>query len=181
MANGDGGFETFVHALSELPDSDLLRLRRAAGRPRGADLELDDIFNTIWRKLRETSGAVQRGREQCFLVAKLYPWNLRRPERGKHPPGDLGVGFRLVLAKHAGNTKTQARIERRFLALLDSTGAALEAALLDAVRMLGSEDVPVNWTRLLSDLADWDMPGRPVQDRWYRVFRGHATATTKGA
>ena len=181
MAGRDDGFGTFVRALTELPNSNLLRLRRAAGMPRGADVLLDDWFNTIWRKLRESSFAVQRSRKQCFLVAKLFPWNLRRPERGHHPPANPGVGFRVVLAKHAGNTRTQARVERRFMALLDATDAALEPALLDAVRLLEGEAVPVNWTRLLSDLADWDRPGHPVQERWYEGLRGRATAAMKGA
>jgi len=180
MSAGDNGVDLFVRALEELPTSELLRLRQAAGTPRGSDVELDDLFNTVWRKLRDSSRDVQRSREQCFLVAKLYPWNLRRPPAGGRPPRDLGAGFRAVRGASSGDAKNQERVERRFVTLLDSHGPALEAALLDTVKFLERAGVPVNWRQLLHDLADWERPNRSVQDRWYGSFRGVREAARKG-
>ena len=67
--------------------------------------------------------------------------------------------------------------------LSDASGALLacsEAELGEhpapRVSLLKSEDVPIDWVRLLADLKEWNYKRRPVQRRWARSFWARSAA-----
>jgi len=95
-----------------------------------------------------------------YLVAALF---------ASHPEstgsGNLGESFRALNLKAAS-----ASGEARFIALLSAHRDDLPGLLRQAVGLLRSHDVPVNWAQLLRDLRAWDHPDQYVQRRWARSF-----------
>jgi CRISPR system Cascade subunit CasB len=90
-----------------------------------------------------------------FLLATLYPLT----EAGA--TGDFGSALR-----HIRTPDNQNGLDRRVEALLDADDAQLPFRLRQAVRLLASNGVPVDWSRLLNDLLYWTHPERFVQRRW---------------
>jgi CRISPR system Cascade subunit CasB len=70
-------------------------------------------------------------------------------------------------------------LEKRFVALLNCHRDDLPNHLRQAVSLLKSEDVSINWRRLLKDILSWDHETRFVQQQWAREFwQSKAQATS---
>lgn len=61
---------------------------------------------------------------------------------------------------------------KRFKALLDAEGAAFYYHLRQAVSLLKSHEIKINFQLLLRDMLYWDHPERFVQLQWARDFWG---------
>lgn len=61
-------------------------------------------------------------------------------------------------------------IAARFTALLGSHSSDLHKHLSYAISLLKSNNLGLNYYKLLDDLIYWDHPERPVQNRWAREF-----------
>lgn len=76
--------------------------------------------------------------------------------------GNLGNTFRRL-----GNHESA---QKRFVALLDAHPDDLPYHLRQAVALAKSNDVKVNWYRLLEDLLHWRTESRYVQQHWARAY-----------
>ena len=61
-------------------------------------------------------------------------------------------------------------LEKRFIGLLNCHRDDLPNHLRQAVSLLKSKDVQINWRRLLKDILSWDHEARFVQQQWAREF-----------
>ena len=64
-------------------------------------------------------------------------------------------------------------IERRFMQLLSSDAGDLDDLLRQAVSLLKSKDIPINWQELLNDIIDWKYSEDRqdfVRRKWSRAF-----------
>ena len=102
------------------------------------------------------------GRQAAYyLVAALF---------GYHPAeggtGNMGDHF----ARARDVQRDDTAIERRFTTLLAAHVDDLPFYLRQAVSYLRSEEIPVNWHRLLSDVQAWGHPDRYIQRQWAEGF-----------
>jgi len=153
--------EQFVDRLGELSESDLKTLRNAAGGRRGDDVRVYDIFTGLFRPLRRKHIMV---RWAYYLVATLYPWH-----PGNGPPANLGAAMRR-LRPPSREKDARDRADRRFRRLLDSKGRDLGVRLLECVRMLRREGIPVDWPRLIEDLSQWYRGNHKTQYSWAEEY-----------
>lgn len=155
MREIDPGIASFVAALARLGPGDQARLRRNAGRSlseaRGGAMDL-------FYRLRPPN-MPEYLEDTYFLLATLYPL------AGSGGQGNLGQSLRQ--ARGADNSPG---LDRRMAALLDSDTEQLRYRVGQAVRYLASQEVAVNWARLLSDLLQWNHPARFVQREWARSY-----------
>jgi CRISPR system Cascade subunit CasB len=145
----------FVDALERVREADdratLAKLRRGL-TDHAAECEM-----WVYGHLR---GALSEHEEPALLTAALFATH---PQKGGR--GSLGAAFRRM------RTETSAEsLDKRFAVLIDSHPDELPARLRQAVSLLKSQEVPVDWRRLLSDLLDWGGPRRPVQRTWARDY-----------
>lgn len=103
--------------------------------------------------------------DRYFTVAALFAWHPRH-QRG----GNLGDSFRQLRVR-LGEGHEQS-VDRRFASLLSGAEEDLPDRLRTAVGMLRSNDIPVDWSRLLWDLMPgrWDDPARRIQWEWARSY-----------
>ena len=71
----------------------------------------------------------------------------------------MGTAFAMVKERSES-------LEKRFIALLNCHRDDLPNHLRQAVSLLKSKDVPINWHRLLRDILSWDHETRFVQQQW---------------
>lgn len=151
--------ETFVSALGKMSDNDLVIFRQATGKPLGDSVAAYDLFCDLFRPIRRRAPL---DKWACYLVATLYPW---------HPVQEDGVTLAAALRRVAQKQKDDhGRFERRALSLLASRGAALDASLLESVRLLAREGIPLDWRQLLKDLSRWYEPNQPTQSAWAQDY-----------
>jgi len=152
----DESSHPFVAYLQGLADDRgaLAALRRGLGQPPGT---VASMYPYVARWIGEQTPRWQE--ETYYLIASLYAWH---PQPGGD--GNMGDHFRRAAAK-----RPQA-IERRFVALLATHPEDLPDVLRQAVSLLRSEEVPINWNLLLSDLLRWSHAARYVQRRWASRF-----------
>ncbi|MFQ3659692.1 MAG: type I-E CRISPR-associated protein Cse2/CasB [Anaerolineae bacterium] len=101
----------------------------------------------------------------AYVIASLF---------GLHPShtpsGNMGAHVRRLAPnpKEDGNEA----VERRFTALLRADAADLEYPLRQMISLLKSNDIPVNWHQLMSDVLQWNDPERRrnVVRRWASSF-----------
>jgi len=100
--------------------------------------------------------------EEClYLIAALFA---SYPE-AESTDGNFGESTRqLRLAKESES------IERRFVALLAADTQALPNHIRYMVNLLKTENIPVNWLKLLRDLHRWKSSSRSVERAWARQF-----------
>jgi CRISPR system Cascade subunit CasB len=161
--------QPFVDYLESLRENRgaLAGLRRGLGRAPGEAREMYP-YVVPWVALD-----APRDREAAYyLIAALYAF---------HPmPGGSGnMGAHFTRTFEPGGDRTA--VERRFTGLLTAHHDDLPFHLRQAVGVLKSKDVPVDWRRLLADLLAWSHPDGYVQKQWARAFWGRAADHTPDA
>lgn len=162
--------ERFVERLENLVEEgrlgDLARLRRNAGHSMG---EARGALALFYRLLPER---LEWREEIYFLVATLFPWNVR--DGGK---GNFGTSM-LQLRRQTGNESIDRRMEILLDADFDASGGGrprpgeLGFRLRQSVKLLAAQDIPISWRQLAKDLNRWSHPDRWVQRKWAREYFG---------
>ena len=175
MSPGHGYEERFIGALVALaPDGDatsageprkraaLATLRRGLGKDAG---EVVEMYQYVMPHLPPNAKPWE---EDAYLrVAALFAMHPQHwPARQDGRPTNLGASFRR-LAQAEGASES---VEKRFVALLDAPVEALDQHLRQAVSLLRSEDVPINYVQLLRDIQHWGFDERPAQRAWARAY-----------
>lgn len=145
--------EEFLKRLRALDAGDRAKLKRDAGKTLAEAQSLGLFYRLL------PYGLYPAQEETYFLVATLYPL----AEEGHE--GTLGDALR-----RARTPKNAKGLNRRVEILLDSDATQLPFRLRQAIRLLKSNEVKVNWQRLLEDLLQWDHPQRFVQKQWARAY-----------
>lgn len=162
----------FVAYLAELGERDdrgaLAALRRGLGKAPGEATEMYP-YVVPW-----VPRAVSPAQERAFyLIAALFAWHPHSWPADGRPAAErnLGASFQRLVTD-----ANRASVERRFVALLNTHAEDLPDRLRQAIGLLKSKDVPVDWAQLLRDLQRWDSPSRQVQRAWARSFWGESRA-----
>ncbi|WP_324715610.1 type I-E CRISPR-associated protein Cse2/CasB [Carboxydochorda subterranea] len=99
-------------------------------------------------------------REAYYLVAGLFALH---PFSGSKTLPEAMAELRI--------TRKSASIEARFVALLDSDRDQLPDRLRHAVILVTrSQNMALDWVRLLTDVVEWFRPDRKIQREWARAF-----------
>ncbi len=151
----DPKVEEFLQSLSALDAGGKARLKRDAGKP----LAEAKSLGLFYRLLPYGLSAAQE--EIFFLLATLY---LLADGGGA---GNFGASL-----SRARDPKNPKSLNRRVEILLDSDIMQLPFRLRQAVRVLKSKQVAVNWQQLLEDLLRWNYSSRSVQKQWARAYFG---------
>jgi len=174
IAERDQRFAAALDALAGAPDARraLAVLRRGVGSPRARF----DIYRVLARVV--PPGAADRDLEAYELVAGLFALY----HQGRTAPGaieaNLGASF-AVLAQRPG--WDEERAGRRLAILLAADRAVLPERLRRAISLLRSAQVPIDWSRLASDVRFWGHPDQLVQRRWARAFVSGRPAASAAA
>ena len=143
----------FVERLSQLDVSGRARLKRNAGKTLAEARNLALFYQIL------PPGVSAYQEEMYFLAATLLPQVENR---------DCGnLGYSLRQTQTASNKKG---LDRRIEILLDADETQLPFRLRQAIHLLSSNRVSINWSRLLQDLLDWYSPSRFVQKDWARSY-----------
>ena len=101
-----------------------------------------------------------------YLIAPLYAFH-------NQPGGDGNMGDHFRALCEPGEDMPSS-IERRFMFLLSSGPDEINDSLRQAISLLRSKQVPVNWGELLQNIIDWKHPNSErrerVQKEWARRF-----------
>lgn len=164
--------ERFVGALEDLLKMDdraaMAALRRGLGKRPGAAMEMHPYV------VPYTQGLIyERDEEPYYIVAALFGFYPTKRWQSYNEKGqtNLGASFKLLAAQNEGGES----IQRRFVALLNCDAEDLPDHLRQAISLLKSKDIPVDWLQLLRDIKRWESDERRVQRRWARAFWGDAT------
>lgn len=115
--------------------------------------------------------------DRQFMVAilfALHPYTFTKDQlAARHR--NLGESLRILARKRSAGEGTEPQelpepLKRRMDAMLAAHPDDLFEHLRQMIRLLGSEEVPVDWDKLLWDLRDWDSEDRKVQWQWSRSF-----------
>lgn len=151
----------FIEYLEELREANdrqaLAALRRGLGRRPGAAAEM---YPYVVPRL--PAGMSAQEEEAYYLVAALFA---SHPMSTSH--GNLGDHLRAVCV---ADENRRAGVERRLVTLLAVHPDDLSDHLRQAISLLRSHEVPVNWDQLLRDIRYWDHPDAFVQRAWARAF-----------
>jgi CRISPR system Cascade subunit CasB len=161
--------DRFVEYLCSLDRAALAVLRRGVREVPGVHVP---SFPLVEPFLASHSGdGSPHERRAYYLVAGLFALKERYGVSPTRIDGNLGASAgRLYHAREQSPS-----VERRFINLLDADGDQVPYRIRQVVGFLASEQVPVDWARLVWDLAYWTAPGRFVQQRWARSFYGYYT------
>jgi len=165
--------ERFIDWLKSVRDSDnpgargtLAALRRGLGQRPGTAIEM---YPYIVPFLTEKDSYWT---EQCiFTIAALFALHLQ-------PDGKGSMGS--VMSQVAQKTESDS-VEKRFVALLDSTREELPGRLRHAVSLAKSKEVAIDWSQLLKDMRSWNEYELWVQRRWARDYWGKPFVTSEDA
>lgn len=171
-------FAAFLERLNKEQDRGALAaLRRGLGKPPGQAAEMHRYI-VPWLSSAATPYVTWR-EEAYYLMASLfalYPESTWPPGQSSGYQRNLGASFaQLERASNQGRQedgKQTSSAERRFVALLNSEREDLHTHLRQAVGLLKSKDIKIDWTLLLIDLLWWDRDDRRVQRQWARAFWG---------
>jgi CRISPR system Cascade subunit CasB len=105
--------------------------------------------------------------DDYFLVASLFAAHqvIWRHTGDRREPTNLGASFRWLHAAFESGS-----IEKRFVALLNAEHSDLPEHLRHGISLLKAHEIPVDWERLLRDLAWWDSERRSVQRAWANAY-----------
>jgi CRISPR system Cascade subunit CasB len=165
----------FIQALAALVEKEdraaLAALRRGLGRPPGTAVEM---YPYIVPWLPEGSA---RHQALYFMVAALFAWHQGNwAGEGEPWRRNLGASFAKLQALVQSDS-----IERRFTALLGCHADDLPDQLRQAISLLKSREVAVDWLQLLRDLQWWAADDRRIQRQWARAFWAGAAADASQA
>jgi|GEM_PF-2249780 len=156
-------FIGYLHVLRKNDDrAALASLRRGMGQKPGSVIETARI---VERQLMHNTP--EPVRTACYIVGSLFALH---DETGGM--GDMGNHFRKLCGEVKPGDELPRNIERRFKALLESDTDELPDALRQAVTLLKSKGVAVNWFQLAQDAQGWHFEaGRErVIKSWSRSF-----------
>lgn len=144
----------FMERLAKLDAGERARLKRCSGQSLNEARETGLFYSIL------PNGVPQYKENTYFLVATLYAMaESTTAER------DFGASLRQIWSKN--NHKS---LDRRVQILLDSDENQLPFRLRQAVHYLKSQQVKINWQKLLEDLLWWSSENRSVQRRWARSY-----------
>jgi CRISPR system Cascade subunit CasB len=106
-------------------------------------------------------GASRREEDALLLVGALF---------GLHP-SEGGVPLATAMRRLA---ETSDSVELRFRALLDADPEDVGTHLRQAVSLVRSHDIPIDYDDLLQKLLSWGRDDRAAQRAWARLFWGAA-------
>ncbi len=148
----------FIARLTRLADQEhpdrasLAELRRCLGQNLGRALyRVGALFVGV-----DDGGDL----EDAMLVAALF---------ASHPMSSTGVNLGAAFGELKDRTGSDS-VEKRFVALLDGEREDLPGRLRQAVSLLKSREIGLDWGQLLADLRRWNYPSRRVQRVWARAF-----------
>lgn len=151
----------FVGALSSLDRGRLAELRRAVGTKLGQSGSAMRVFYPLLPDPVEQP----LNQNAAYLIATLYPFNQ------KSFTGNLGQSMRALIATGSDS------IAKRMVIILESGldwqaegGGELPFRLRQAVKLLKSKEIGVDWAQLLDDLGRWNSPSKVVQRQWAEAF-----------
>ena len=134
------------------------------------------VENRGWR-----GGSEREEAERRFMLASLFalhPVSFTETELAARRR-NVGDSLRLLALRQqerrsargtADESLLPEPLKRRMDALLASRYEDLFEHLRQVIRLLKTEEIPVDWDQLLKDLRRWDDPERSVQWRWSRSF-----------
>ena len=153
--------ERFVEHLAGLDARALAVLRRSLTKEPGKDPRAFPYVEPFVAK------APSWTRKAYYLLAGLFAWGaVREGERLKAKGDPLGEAV-FKLYERRGQPPS---VEQRFIALLDADEEELSFRLRQMVSLIKSEEVPLDWERLLQDIEQWGAESRWVQERLAREF-----------
>jgi len=154
----------------------LARLRRCAGKhPTSALEQVGGLFRDVPSE-RRFSACFYCTLDCAAIVAALFSsWHQGKSEYIADAPPSFGASFKAMADDERRRSGLKPddpvpNVERRFAVLLDSHPDDLPKRLRQAVSMLRSKDIAINWVQLLNDLLYWNTENRNVQRRWARHF-----------
>jgi CRISPR system Cascade subunit CasB len=103
--------------------------------------------------------------DAAYIVGSLFALNSQPGGQG-----NIGKAFTLLPQNES--------LEKRFVALLNCNREDLPNHLRQAVGLLKSKEVPIDWRQLLHDILYWDHESRFVQRQWARDFWQTAVSGT---
>lgn len=173
------GFAAWLVRLAAKEDRGTLAALR-----RGLMLDEEHLYELFGHLPPNFLVGLAPGEERIYLmVAALFgyhPVSFKDEELAARRR-NLGESFRmLALAKRApaGEGESDeadedmlpASLKRRVEALLAAPREDLYGHLRQAISLLKTEEIPVDWAQLLNHLQAWEWQGRPVQWEWSRSF-----------
>ncbi len=144
----------FIERLAKLDAGERARLKRCSGQTLNEARETALFYSIL------PNGVPQYKENIYFLVATLYAM-----VEGATAQRDFGASLR-----QAQNPKNRKGLDRRVQILLDSDENQLPFRLRQAVHYLKSQQIKINWQKLLEDLLWWSSENRSVQRRWARSY-----------
>lgn len=165
---------TFVGVLRRFVETKdraaLAALRRGLGRPPGTVAETYPYVVPYLPDPETFPGSrrqYERFERAAFMVASLFASHHEaqwEPVDGGRS-NNFGASWGLLARR-----RSAAAVERRFMALLRCRENEIFDHLRHGVNLMRSEQVPVDWQRLLLDLPHWSNPDRVVQRSWARTY-----------
>lgn len=171
--------QAFVSYLERLRDDErhgraaMASLRRGLGKEPGEAAEAHR-FVVPWL----APEASQREAGRYYLLASLFAWHQGswHPAPGSRAPTNLGASHARMARSEEGDS-----VERRFTSLLNCHEEDLPKQLRQAVGLLKSKEIAIDWSQLLNDLRNWGRETRQVQLAWARAFWGHEAEPAREA
>ena len=168
--------QPFVEYLNSLATEQrrgaLADLRRGLSEPPGtAPVMFPYVARWVPKDARNT------WREKVYyLIAALFAYYQSGSSieaKGRPVKGNLGDHCRQV----ANKGKQSASFELRFSSLLKSNPDDLHVFMRQMISLLKSEDVPINWDKLLHDLFYWNSESQFIQRQWANSYWAPAQAS----
>lgn len=152
--------------------SALAALRRGLGKQPGT---VPETYPYVVSFLPQAPRSPEDRRREWvyFVVASLYAWHPLTCKGGPDPRHNLGRSLAEYASKLTGRAPAgETSLDHRFQALLNARPEELPTRLREAIGLLRSGEIPVDWAVLIADLMNWQLPSREVQRRWARAFWG---------
>jgi len=162
----------FVGHLRHLAEGDgenrgaLADLRSGLGR---APAESPRLLKHVVPFLGERAHSADRW---FYLVGALFGWHPRHEQGRSLAEGLGGLRQKGAISDSAG---------ARFVALIASHPDDLPGRLREAIGLLRSNDIGLDWFQLLHDLTQWTHPDGYIQLKWARKFYRQARAPENNA
>jgi CRISPR system Cascade subunit CasB len=115
-------------------------------------------------------GLTERQEDAYYTVAALFALYPGRSWQatGDDPKRETNFGASFGMLARAN--QESASVERRFVALLNCRWEELPGHLRNAISLLRSKEIPVNWAQLITGINRWNYEDRRVQREWARAF-----------